>query len=242
MERLSSNCVLAVIVNFFGSGFGGSHFPLLKRDRPMLAPPARPAAVRFHEERPRVELREVEPSQEVPEVGVGSVEHEPDQEQNEDVKIEHVAARPRSSWQAHCPIIPARISPRYQPSDKPNSSTYFSSRFATSGCLGKHTAAKWLKSAFLPTTGAATSSWPPRASISTSAPASLSFFAAASAVLCGTFSISVFGTVSIKSLASLRPRLVISRTALITAILFRPMLVILTVASLIAAGTPSSTC
>src|SRR5581483_7764087 len=60
---------------------------------------------------------------------------------------------------------------------------------------------------------------------STVAPASRSFAAAASASSFGTDSLTGFGAASTRSLASFRPRLVSSRTALMTLILFAPKFV-----------------
>ena len=66
---------------------------------------------------------------------------------------------------------------------------------------------------------------------STVAPASVSFFLMSSASSFGTASLTGLGAPSTRSLASLRPRLVISRTTLMTLILFDPAPVSTTVNS-----------
>src|SRR6266536_2798838 len=61
-----------------------------------------------------------------------------------------------------------------------------------------------------------------RQEIVTFAPTSSNFFLMASASSLGTASLMAFGALSTRSLASLRPRLVTSRTTLITLILLPP--------------------
>src|SRR5579884_3069108 len=67
--------------------------------------------------------------------------------------------------------------------------------------------------------------------ISTVAPASVNFFLSSSASCLETFSLITLGAPSTRSFASLRPRFVTSRTALITLILLAPALVRTTVNS-----------
>ena len=71
---------------------------------------------------------------------------------------------------------------------------------------------------------------------STFAPASVSFFLIVSASALLTPSLTVFGAPSTRSLASLRPRFVTSRTALMTPILFAPASVRMTVNSVCSAA------
>src|SRR3954470_20027274 len=71
---------------------------------------------------------------------------------------------------------------------------------------------------------------------STFAPASVSFFLIVSASALGTPSFTVLGAPSTRSLASLRPRFVTSRTALMTPILFVPASLRMTVTSVCASA------